>query len=66
MKDAGLTENDLKNISAGDSTNLAQQMHEQMNRLVEQQVIQENVRQFNDDQLRMQDQINQSMMMNMF
>ena len=66
LKDAGLTENDLKNIGAGDSTNLAQQMHEQMNRLVEQQVIQENVRQFNDDQLRMQDQINQSMMMNMF
>lgn len=66
LKEAGLTENDLKNISTGDSTNLAQQMHEQMNRLVEQQVIQENVRQFNDDQLRMQDQINQSMMMNMF
>lgn len=66
LKDAGLTENDLKNIGTGDSANLAQQMHEQMNRLVEQQVIQENVRQFNDDQLRMQDQINQSMMMNMF
>ena len=66
LKDAGLTENDLKNISTGDSTNLAQQMHQQMNQLIEQQVIQENVRQFNDDQLRMQDQINQSMMMNMF
>ena len=66
LKEAGLTENDLKNISTGDSTNLAQQMHQQMNQLIEQQVIQENVRQFNDDQLRMQDQINQSMMMNMF
>ena len=66
LKEAGLTENDLKNISTGDSTNLAQQMHQQMNQLVEQQIIQENVRQFNDDALRMQDQINQSMMMNMF
>lgn len=66
LKEAGLTEADLKSIKSEDSTNLSQSMHEQMNRLFEQQVIQENVRQFNDDQLRMQDQINQSMMMNMF
>ena len=66
LKEVGLTRDDLKNIGAGDSANLAQQMHQQMNQLVEQQIIQENVRQFNDDQLRMQDQINQSMMMNMF
>ena len=65
LKEAGLTEDDLKDIKAGDSTNLAQSMREQMNRLFEQQVIQENIRQFNDDALKMQDQINQSMIMNM-
>ena len=63
LKESGLTEDDLKNIKTEDSANLAQSMYEQMNRLFEQQVIQENIRQFNDDALKMQDQINQSMIM---
>ena len=62
LKEAGLTEDDLKNIKIGDSSNLAQIMHDEMTRLFEQQVIQETVRQFNDDALKIQDQINQSMM----
>lgn len=66
LKDVGLTKEDIKSVSLEQSNDIAQSMHNQMNQLFEQQVIQENVRQFNEDSLRMQEQINQSMMMNMF
>lgn len=66
LKDVGLTKEDIKSVSLEQSNDIAQSMHNQMNQLFEQQVIQENVRQFNEDSLRMQEQMNQSMMMNMF